>query len=313
MNPQPETVDFEGPGAQTHTVLVVDDSAMDRQLTGGIIRKLGNWTAMFANDGREALAVIDRGRPDIVLTDLQMPEMDGLELVEAVHAKYPMIPVILMTAHGSEDIAIQALQKGAASYVPKKSLAQDLAETLDQLLTVAKSKRFQHRVLECLTHQELRFVLENDTSLIPTLVSYLEDAITKAQMAEASSMILLGVALHEALTNAIFHGNLDLSSALKEENEPEFYRLAEERRKKAPYKDRQVYVTVSLTPEEATFVVRDDGAGFDRALLPDPTDPTNLERVSGRGLLLINTFMDRVEHNASGNEITMVKFRGKKK
>jgi len=60
-------------------------------------------------------------------------------------------------------------------------------------------------------------------------------------------------------------------------------------------------------------VVRDDGAGFDRALLPDPTDPTNLERVSGRGLLLINTFMDRVEHNASGNEITMVKFRGKKK
>jgi anti-sigma regulatory factor (Ser/Thr protein kinase) len=144
-------------------------------------------------------------------------------------------------------------------------------------------------------------------------VSYLEDAITKAQMAEASSMILLGVALHEALTNAIFHGNLDLSSALKEENEPEFYRLAEERRKKPPYKDRQVYVTVSLTPQEATFVVRDDGNGFDRAILPDPTDPTNLERVSGRGLLLINTFMDRVEHNTSGNEITMVKYRGKKK
>ncbi len=59
------------------------------------------------------------------------------------------------------------------------------------------------------------------------------------------------------------------------------------------------------------FVVRDEGQGFDPALLPDPTDPVNLERVSGRGLLLIQTFMDRVEHNARGNEITMVKFRAK--
>ena len=56
--------------------------------------------------------------------------MDGLQLVQAIRSKYPGMPVILMTAHGSEDIAIQALQKGAASYVPKKSLARDLAETL---------------------------------------------------------------------------------------------------------------------------------------------------------------------------------------
>jgi CheY-like chemotaxis protein len=296
---------------QTNTVLVVDDSSMDRQLMGGIIRKIGGWTPTFAHDGREALAAMEHERPDIVLTDLQMPEMDGLELVQAIRAKYPTIPVILITAHGSEDIAIQALQKGAASYVPKKSLAQDLAETLDQLLTLAKSTRDQHRVLDCLACQELRFVLENDTSLIPPLVSFLEDAITKVQMAEASSMILLGVALHEALTNSIFHGNLDLSSALKEENEREFYRLVEERKKTEPYASRRVYVTVSLTPGEAIFVVRDDGNGFDPAILPDPTDPSNLERVSGRGLLLIQTFMDRVEHNPRGNEITMLKFRAK--
>ena len=54
-------------------------------------------------------------------------------------------------------------------------------------------------------------------------------------------------------------------------------------------------------------MVRDDGNGFDPAILPDPTDPANLERVSGRGLLLIQTFMDSVRHNATGNEITMVK------
>jgi anti-sigma regulatory factor (Ser/Thr protein kinase) len=60
---------------------------------------------------------------------------------------------------------------------------------------------------------------------------------------------------------------------------------------------------------EAVFVVRDEGPGFDPTSLPDPTDPINLERVSGRGLLLIQTFMDHVEHNETGNQITMIKRR----
>src|SRR5262249_31416202 len=158
------------------------------------------------------------------------------------------------------------------------------------------------RALGCLEYQEMRFALANDTSLIPPLVSYLEDCLARLKMAEPSGMILLGVALHEALTNAIFHGNLELSSSLKETNEKEYYRLAEERKNQEPYADRRVQVSVSLTPQEAVFVVRDDGDGFDPALLPDPTDPINLERVSGRGLLLIQTFMDRVEHNPRGNE-----------
>ena len=77
-----------------------------------------------------------------------MPQMDGLELVEAVRAKYPLTPVILMTAHGSEDLAIRALKKGAASYVPKQSLAQNLAETLDQVFSAAQTKVSERRILD---------------------------------------------------------------------------------------------------------------------------------------------------------------------
>ena len=53
------------------------------------------------------------------------------------------------------------------------------------------------------------------------------------------------------------------------------------------------------------YVVNDQGPGFDPSTLPDPTDPSNLERIGGRGLMLIRTFMDRVEFNDSGNQITM--------
>jgi CheY-like chemotaxis protein len=293
-------------------VLVVDDSPVDRHLAGGIIHKMDGWRAVFAAHGREALDVLARDPrrlPDIVLTDLLMPEMDGLELVQAVRAKYPLVPVVLMTAHGSEDVAIQALQKGAASYVPKKLLARDLADTLDQIVSTSQVNRDQLRILDSLTHHETRFILENDTSLVAPLVGHLEQTLERMKACEPSGMILVGVALHEALTNAILHGNLELDSSLRESDEKQYYQLALERREQDPFRDRRVHVHVVVNREQAVFVVRDDGQGFDPALLPDPTDPANLGRLSGRGLLLIQTFMDHVEHNPKGNQITMVKRR----
>src|SRR5262249_33243015 len=193
---------------------------------------------------------------------------DGLQLVQAIRGKYPLVPVILMTAHGSEDIAIQALQKGAASYVPKKCLARDLAETLEQVLAVSKTKQQEARLLARLGHFESCFILENDTGLIPPLVGHIEEDITRPQLADPSGPVLLGVALHEALTNAILHGNLELSSAMRENDEKEYYRLSVERRSQAPYGDRRVYVTARFTRDELLFSVRDEGQGFDPNTLP---------------------------------------------
>jgi anti-sigma regulatory factor (Ser/Thr protein kinase) len=68
-------------------------------------------------------------------------------------------------------------------------------------------------------------------------------------------------------------------------------------------------VTARLTPARAAFVVHDQGPGFDVARLPDPTDPMFLERPSGRGVLLMRTFMDEVRYNATGNRVTLVKCR----
>ena len=294
-----------------HSVLIVDDSAMDRHLAGAIVQKMGDWQASFAENGVEALAMMQQNKYDIVLTDMLMPEMDGLQLVTAIRSKYPMIPVILMTAHGSEDIAIQALQKGAASYVPKKGLARDLADTLEQILSASKSRLQEVRLLSRMDLFETQFSLENDTSLIPSLVAHLEDDLSRLKLCEPSGLVLLGVALHESLTNAMLHGNLELNSSLREVDEKQFYRLSVERRSLAPFSDRRVVVTVRFNRQELSFHVADEGNGFDPNTLPDPTDPNNLGKISGRGLLLIQTFMDRVSHNAKGNEITMVKKTGK--
>ena len=292
------------------TVLVVDDVTLDRHLVGALIEEHAGWSAIFAEDGRDALALIKLQVPDVVLTDLQMPEMNGLELVEAIRRDYSYLPVILMTAHGSEEIAVMALKAGAASYVPKRDLARDLIPTTQKVLDMARTTRNQQQVLDCLIETEFRFLLSNDPHRVQPLINHLQDHLTLMNLVDKAGLIRVGTALHECLINAMEHGNLELTSDLRESEHSKAYRsLVDERRQLQPYCDRHVLVTARFSRQEAAFVIRDEGRGFDPAKLPDPRDPANLQKCSGRGLFLIRTFMDEVRINDTGNEITMIKRR----
>jgi CheY-like chemotaxis protein/anti-sigma regulatory factor (Ser/Thr protein kinase) len=293
------------------TVLVVDDAPVDRLVTGALIDQMPGWRALHAESGEDALAAIARERPRIVLTDLNMPTMDGLALVAEVRRLYPAVPVVLMTAYGNEEIALQALREGAASYVPKKSLERDLASTLEQVAVAAQVESRHQRLLERLVQAELHFVLDNDRFLVPPLVAHLKNYLLRLGLCDETAMTRVCIALEEAMLNAIFHGNLQLNSDLRQDGEEAYYRLAEERRGTAPYRNRQVFCTARLSRAEVRVTIRDEGPGFDPSTLPDPTDPANLGRIGGRGLLLIRTFMDSVTHNQAGNEVILVK-RGKR-
>jgi CheY-like chemotaxis protein/anti-sigma regulatory factor (Ser/Thr protein kinase) len=289
------------------TVLVVDDAAIDRRMTGAIIEHRLGWRVTYAEDGAAALAAMAREAPRVVLTDLCMPGMDGLELVAAVRGQHPAVPVVLMTAYGNEDVAMQALREGAASYVPKRSQDRELAPTLEQVVAAAWVERRHQRLLERLTRSESHFVLDNDRSLIPALVRHVQECLVRLELCDETERIRVGVALEEALLNAIYHGNLEVSSELRQEGDEPYHWLADERRGQPPYRDRKVHFTAKFSRAEAAFTVRDEGPGFDPTTLPDPADPASLGRSSGRGLLLIRTFMDEVTFAPAGNEITLVK------
>src|SRR5436190_22335134 len=84
-------------GALMETVLIVDDSAVDRRLAGGLLSKLPQLHVEYSVDGLEAVERIEELNPDLVVTDLVMPGRNGLELVEEMQRRWPQLPVILMT------------------------------------------------------------------------------------------------------------------------------------------------------------------------------------------------------------------------
>lgn len=290
------------------TILVVDDCVIDRELAGSLVQRAG-WAVAFAEDGKRALQAIEDESPDAILTDLQMPNLDGLQLVEKVRELYPSTPVILMTGRGSEEVAAKALRVGAASYVPKQSLGADLQEALTQVFAIVTHAR-DVTAGALFRHQESHFELGYEANGLATLVAHNQRCLGDLEFADEAELLRIGMALTEALTNAVDHGNLELDSTLRDEGDGRYEQLREERKLKAPYRDRRVHIKQQLTPSEAVFVIRDEGQGFDPAQLPDPTDPENLMKSSGRGLLLIRTFMDEVRFNERGNEITLTKRRG---
>ena len=290
-------------------ILVAEDSSTQAVEFEFLLEEAG-CAVNLAKDGREAVEQVREAQPDLVVTDLEMPEMNGLEVVEALQREFPKLPVVLITARGSERIASQALQKGAASYVPKENLAADLIPTLQRILAVIAADRTSKCLGQFLEALQTRYVLENDLTLLPVLIARFQDALRQLGVCDEGGVMQVATALDESLLNAMVHGNLEVPSELRTvDNGKAYFRTISERQKEAPFRDRRVTVSVKATRDEVEFVICDEGSGFDVSNIPDPTNLENLAKVSGRGLLLINAFMDDVRHNELGNEITMIKRR----
>lgn len=296
------------------TVLVVDDSPVDRAFVVDLLSSQSGWKVESAPSGVAALDQMETTPPDVVVTDMQMPKMDGLRLVTTIRELHPGVPVVLMTAFGSETLAIEALEQGAASYVPKAQLADKLANTIEKVLTLARADVNYEQLVRRATDAEFALVLKRDAALIDPLVDLVQQIAVGMKFCDFTERIRIGMALKEALNNALFHGSLEISAekmqdVLDKLRQGEQVGLVQDPRSEPLYRDREITVRVRLSPDEVRFVVQDEGPGFDVAELPTSNDPTALEPGRGRGLTIMRNFMDEVTFNDTGNQVTMVKRR----
>src|SRR5512137_2317914 len=115
------------------TILVVDDDSSFRRVVEYQLRQAG-YDVLKAEDGKKALEIFSQSRCHAVLTDLDMPELSGNELLKAVKQQSPDTPVIVITAFGTIDSAVDAMKAGAFHYVTKPVNRDALLHTLDQAL-----------------------------------------------------------------------------------------------------------------------------------------------------------------------------------
>ena len=289
-------------------ILIVDSNAADRLLVSSIVEKTPGWNPHSVASAQEALRSIEQAVPDLVITDVQMPDMNGVELVVEVRKRCPTVPVLLVTHLENAEMAMEALRVGATSFSPKESLQKDLPTTVAQVLEVAHRMHYTHDPTFCPLPGHRMFVLDNESSLIGPTIENLQGHLPTWSDRDR---LQIGMAIEEAITNAMHHGNLEVDSVLREgETEQRYYEAINRRKQEPGYYNRKVRIEAEFSDQHICIQISDEGPGFEPESIPDPRDPENLHRVSGRGLLLIRTFMDQVVHNALGNQITMTKLRG---
>ncbi len=296
------------------TILLVEDSPT-QLLQMRMLLESGAHVVRCAGDGCEALEHLASGHCELVVTDLEMPMMNGLELVHQMRNIYPHIPAILVTARGSEHLAAEALQKGAAGYVPKSNLDDLLLRTVDDVLGLIRTEQSYAKLIECMSENRFVFELPNHPDMFMPAVDLTLQMACGIDLLSDVDRPRVAMAIKQALDNAMYRGNLELtreqwrSESAGENTTQQPSSLVDERLSTSPFKDRKITYDARVMREMLRVVVRDQGPGFDAKNFLKSGDPLAIDDQKGRGLVLIATFMDRVSFNETGNEITLIKYR----
>lgn len=169
-----------------------------------------------------------------------------------------------------------------------------------------ESSLFEEVVFQSPHARLARFRVPTCCRLIPQLRDRLLKGLSDFHVSGGTRSNHFCLALEEALNNAFYHGNLEISSELKEDGSSRFVDLASERELHSPWSQRRVHVTELVSEFGVWITIQDEGPGFDvGAAIERCNDPESL-LASGRGLLLMRAFSDELFYNATGNEVTLV-------
>ena len=255
-------------------ILIVDNNDELRAHLEKNLGMLGH-EVVVTGEREKALARNDLDEFDLVISDLSEAEINGQPIGD-LQRKHLVTP----TPHTSEPVIIKAFKMGAANYLRLPYNAEELREIIEQTLSYKLRYVDDPSVLPNV-HEKIEFELPSDLALMNGVLEYLHERVSKLGLIQPERSNLF-IALDEAFVNAVKHGN---------KSDPK----------------KLLRITAELSPKEACFTVEDEGEGFDVGEIPDPCDPANLFRTSGRGVLLIYNIMDEVEYNAQGNRVKMVK------
>jgi serine/threonine-protein kinase RsbW len=256
-------------------ILIIDDHDDLATSLEEVFSHIGHRVKIVENRA-DALAIENMDDFDLVITDLDVEDFAPESSLNGSNHEHclPDAP----QHHAGENIKAFKIcaSKCCAEQFDENELKELLATVLDY-----KNRCVDKKELVRSLHENIEFEIPSAISLMHIVLEYLMNRVEKLGVVKSEQSNLY-VALDEAFVNAVKHGNKFDSRKL-------------------------VRITAEVSQQEARFTIEDEGEGFDVNSIPDPLDPENLFKTSGRGVLFIYNIMDEVKYNERGNRLTMVK------
>jgi DNA-binding response OmpR family regulator len=294
-------------------ILVVDDEEVIRYTLQKKLSRLG-YKVISIEKAEDVLYLIKNGEKiDLIITDIKLRKMDGIELLRRIHGSDEPIPVLIITGHGNVEDAIRALRYGASDFIRKPFDINDVASSVRAILNRKHEKQIAESFAGYLVDEKAAYTIPVDESLTNAISYHLTKNLVPSGLCNNTSAENISLALREAISNAMYHGCLEIPSSIRDEDGVKGFNEEIARRKSDKrFSERSVTISYELNRDFVEYIIEDDGPGFDYNSLPDPRDPYNFFKNSGRGLLIIRIHMDEVSWNEKGNRLRLRKYRVKR-
>jgi DNA-binding response OmpR family regulator len=292
-------------------ILVIDDDQSVLDMMQSALAHYGMEVHAYP-DAAQAIELLQNPAApafDLVISDINMEGLDGFDVIHRVKASQPHLPVVLMTGQASVEYAIRAMHLGASNLFMKPLAIRELVQSVFHLVDMHRDFRLADDGLKGLVNERRHFLFRSDELDVPSLVRHLTDRLVPMGFASPNNVDVLAMAFHEALANALEHGNLELESSLKSDlfaKEDPYARLRAERMADPVYAGRLIEVRLALDTERFELEISDEGNGFDASQMKPLPKDSDMSSHCGRGMPLILLVMDEVHFNEKGNQIRMV-------
>lgn len=287
-------------------VLIVEDDFISKEYLKEIVLAQG-YESRTAENGRMGLELYKSFKPDIILSDIQMPIMNGLEMLEEIRRERSDAIVVMLTAFGSEEYAVQSFLKGANNYLKKPVFHKDILLLLKRYENELNSRAKNEGMPGIVIRRECTIKFKSRIEYIPKIVSQLIEETGNKFSDTAITEIEIG--LNELIMNAIEHGNLEItqtekSKALEEGLLPVLYA---QKQSDPRLEERLVTVDFKTNQTFAEWIIIDQGAGFNWTSVPNPTLGNHIHDLNGRGIFISKFQFDEMEYIGKGNIVRLRK------
>lgn len=287
-------------------VLIVEDDSASLSYLEIILGKEGlNYKT--ATNGEEGLALFKEYKPHIVLTDINMANMNGIELLAAIKKSQPQTIVIMLTAYNSEDYVIEAMRFGANNYLKKPIFRDNIIGLLRKYKNIILSRNTHTKIQSFVKKHSFTMEIGNEMELLPYIINHLIESVDLIFKEDECMGIRLG--LDEIIINAIEHGNLNISYIEKTQaiKNNALEKLHENRRNSPEHKDKKVTISFELNENYCEWTIKDQGKGFNPSLIPNPILTESTESLHGRGIFITQFQFDEMEYSENGTKVRLRK------
>ncbi|MDQ3022992.1 MAG: response regulator [bacterium] len=295
------------------SILIVDDEQIIRNVLKRKLEQNTAYTVYTADDGEPGLEIFRQQPIDLVISDLLMVRMNGIELLRNLKQIDHRVPVIIITGYGTLDDAIEAIKLGAEDFIKKPFDISEVIATIEKTFKKQEEEEDQRAIIKHIAIETVKLEIPTDFDYLNRVINYIFSHLKARWLVGGEDLHDVKVCLYEGLYNALEHGSLGINeeekSTLLEHGQASYREFLMHRMQQEPYKSKIIHVSLDITADDMCVRIVDDGPGFDFKNRTGHVSSEELFRSSGRGLLLISSLMDEVVFNDSGNEIMMRKLR----